>query len=300
MRFNMRQFILFLGLFLFLNTTIIATENQKKEILFKPGFGVVTYAEYLPFKDKPIKIYYYIPEDGKIQNMPVLLAMHGGARDAKELMEAMATEAKEKKVMVFAPEFTLKLYSVSEYQEVGLVTDNQVLRKESDWTVKVVDQIFEFIIAHSASKAKKYDIYGHSAGGQFVHRFMLFHKSPFVNRAMVGSPGWYTFPDTSMVYPYGIQNTPFANKKTIREFLSKKIILHLGTKDTIRESFLRVTPEAEKQGKNRYERGEIFYLYLQNLASTNKWKFNWTKVETPDVPHDSKLMGKIGLNYLYK
>ncbi|MEI7423160.1 MAG: hypothetical protein WCK18_13740 [Prolixibacteraceae bacterium] len=296
----MRQYLFLTGLFFFFGTVLFAGIIQKKEILFNPGFGVITYTDYLPFKDKPIKIYYYIPEDGKIQDMPILMAMHGGARDAKELMEAMAVEAKVKKVMVFAPEFALKFYAISEYQEVGLVTENQVLRKESDWTVQVIDQIFEFIIAHSASNAKKYDIYGHSAGGQFVHRFMLFHNSPYVGRAMVGSPGWYTFPDTTMVYPYGIKNTPFANKATIRAFLMKKIILHLGTKDTIRESFLRVTPETEKQGRNRYERGEKFYLYLQNLATTNGWKFNWTKVETPDVPHDSKLMGKIGLNYLYK
>lgn len=296
----MKNLLFFFILLFLLGNCLAAIETQTKEILFKPGFGEVTFTDYLPFKDKPIRIHYYIPEEGRIESMPVLLAMHGGARDAKELMEAMAQEAKEKNVMVFAPEFSLKYYSVNEYQEVGIVDENQVLKKESDRTVEVVDKIFEFILAHSASKAKKYDLYGHSAGGQFVHRFMLFHDSPYVNRAMVGSPGWYTFPDTTMTYPYGIKNTPFANTNNIRGYLAKLIILHLGTKDTIRESFLRVTPEAENQGKNRYERGENFYRYLQNLTATNHWKLNWTKVETPDVPHDSKLMGKIGLSYLYK
>ncbi len=261
---------------------------------------MVNYAEYEPFKEKPIDIFYYIPEEGDIKTMPVLLAMHGAARDAKELIQAMSAEAKAKKVMVFAPRFDLKLYPISDYQEVGIMTADKQLKKESERTTALVDKIFEFILAHSESNAQKFDIYGHSAGGQFVHRFMLFCDSRYVNRAMAGSPGFYTLPDTTISYPYGLKSTPFANEKAIRAFLAKNITLHLGTKDTLRETFLKTTPEAEKQGRNRYERGEYFYRYLQQIAAENKWKFNWTKVVTPDVPHDSRLMGKIGLNYLYK
>lgn len=278
----------------------LAGKPAKKEILFNTGSGMVVYNEYVPLKDKPINIYYYIPEGGNIKTMPILIVLHGAARDPEEFLNALKEKAKEKKVMVFAPGFSKEFYSNSDYQEVGIFTNENALKSEGEQTISVIDPIFRFIVTHSVSGAKKYDIYGHSAGGQFVHRFMLFHYSPYVNRAMVGSPGWYTFPDTKSPYPYGLKNTNSENEKTIQKFLSKHVILQLGLKDTIRESYLRVTPEAEAQGANRYARGINFFNYLQEKAETNHWKFNWTKVVVPDVPHNSGLMGQFGIEYLYK
>ena len=41
----------------------------------------------------------------------------------------------------------------------------------------LVDKLFEYVRQFSGSMRKGYMIYGHSAGGQFVQRFMLFHDS---------------------------------------------------------------------------------------------------------------------------
>jgi hypothetical protein len=69
--------------------------------------------------------------------------------------------------------------------------------------------------------------------------------------------------------------------------------------DTLRESFLRKTPEAELQGRNREERGKSFYASLcktaADLGVENGWKF----VEEHNVAHHSSGMGKRAVKYLF-
>ncbi|MCO7114820.1 hypothetical protein NIB75_27395 [Bacteroides uniformis] len=50
-------------------------------------------------------------------------------------------------------------------------------------TPVLVDKLFEYVRQFTGSMRKGYMIYGHSAGGQFVQRFMLFHDSPYVEKS---------------------------------------------------------------------------------------------------------------------
>jgi hypothetical protein len=165
-------------------------------------------------------------------------------------------------------------------------------------TPALIDKIFEHLQRRLPTDAKQYLIYGHSAGGQFVQRSLLFYESPYVGKAIIGSPGWYTFPDSSRSFPYGVGGIPYVTEETIRRYLAKEVVLQLGAADTIRESFLRTTPEAEAQGRNRLERGRTFYDYLQGLSEAKGWTFRWRKEEVPHVGHHSILMGKKALPLL--
>ena len=156
----------------------------------------------------------------------------------------------------------------------------------------LVDKLFEYVRQFTGSMRKGYMIYGHSAGGQFVQRFMLFHDSPYVEKAIISSPGWYTFPDLAQTYPYGTAGIPYISSEQIKKYLSKPIILQLALGDTIRESFLRKTPEAERQGRNRMERGRSFWLYIHQLAASRGWECHWRKIEECGIGHEAVPMGK--------
>lgn len=80
----------------------------------------------------------------------------------------------------------------------------------------LVDKLFEYVRQFTGSMRKGYMIYGHSAGGQFVQRFMLFHDSPYVEKAIISSPGWYTFPDLAQTYPYGTAGIPYISSEQIK------------------------------------------------------------------------------------
>ena len=126
-------------------------------------------------------------------------------------------------VIAFSLEFPSDTYPVREYQEVGIRDKDGQLKKPADRTVQLPDRIFEFIKSHSAIQAARYDMIGHSAGGQFIHRFLLFHDSPYVDRAVVGAPGWFTFPDPSQPYPYGLKDTDRASDEVIARFLGTEL-----------------------------------------------------------------------------
>ncbi|MDR0429341.1 MAG: succinylglutamate desuccinylase/aspartoacylase family protein [Tannerellaceae bacterium] len=257
------------------------------------GEGMFTYKEYLPFADRPVDVHYYIPESGDIRNMPIIFVFEGADRNYGYLLKAWKEEAKKHQFMVFIPQFDLERFPLSDYQEIGVMDKkNNGIRPVEEQTPALTDKMFEYIRQCSGSKRKGYMIYGHSAGGQFVQRFMLFHDSPYVDKAVISAPGWYTFPDTTQDYPYGVRNIPYITPEAIKKYLAKPIILQLATGDTIRESYLRKTPQAEMQGRNRYERGNKFYQYLRQIAAEHNWPCNWQKIEEEGLGHQSVEMGQ--------
>lgn len=280
-------------LFLFLATLFLCAALQAGNVL-SAGQGMFTYKEYPPFAHRPVDVHYYIPSSGDVRRMPIVFVFEGGDRSYGYLLKAWQQEAEKHQFMVFIPHFDLNEYPLSDYQEVGVMNNNgnTVVRPVEEQTPALIDKIFEYVRQTSGSGRKGYMMYGHSAGGQFVQRFMLFHDSPYVEKAVIGSPGWYTFPDASLDFPYGVRNVPYLTPDRIQKYLAKPIVLQLATGDTVRESYLRKTPEAEAQGRNRHERGNKFYQYLHRIAAEQHWPCNWQKVEEQGIGHQSVPMGK--------
>lgn len=275
----------------------ILPKEMTKELM--PGEGVFTYKDYLPFANRPVDVHYYLPSSGDIRKMPVIFVFEGGDRGYDYLLKTWKCEAEKHRFMVFIPHFDLNRYPLSDYQEVGVMDKNHtIVNRQEEQTPILIDKIFEYIRQHSDSQRSGYMLYGHSAGGQFVQRFMLFHDSPYVERAVIGSPGWYTLPDSEQDFPYGVRNIPFITSEKIKKYLAKPIVLQLATGDTVRESFLRKTSEAELQGRNRYERGNSFYRYLCEIATKNNWPCNWQKIEEPGIGHNSIEMGQAAVSIL--
>ncbi|MBR3541578.1 MAG: succinylglutamate desuccinylase/aspartoacylase family protein, partial [Bacteroidales bacterium] len=265
-----------------------------------PGEGVFTYADYAPYSDKPIDVHYFIPSDGDAATMPILFVMQGADRGWTCLMKTWKQDAQKYRFIVVIPVFTKELYPVEEYQEMGVYSEAGTLNAPGRTAAILIDKVFERFREEIGGRQQHYSFYGHSAGGQFVHRALLLHDSPYVERSVVGSPGWYTFPDNSeMRYPYGVTDLPYINEDDLRRFVTREAWVQVSDGDTLRESFLRKTPEAELQGRNREERGKSFYASLcktaTDLGVENGWKF----VEEHDVAHHSSGMGKRAVKYLF-
>ena len=263
------------------------------------GEGMFTFQDPENKDLKPVDVHYYIPEDGNITTCPIIFVFQGNDRDYTYLMDTWGKDAKDKHYMVFIPQFNMKDYPLHLYQEVGVMDKKHtVLTPKNKTTASMVDRIFEYIKGHTSTLRNDFQIYGHSAGGQFVQRFMLFHDSPYVSRAVIGSPGWYTFPDKSTNFPYGIKDIPYIDSTTLTCYLNKDIVIQTATLDTVREWFLRKTPEADAQGRNRLERGKRFYSYCQKYAAQHNWPFRWRMQTVVNVNHDAILMGKAASDIL--
>ena len=265
-----------------------------------PGEGVFTYDDYAPYADKPIDVHYFIPSDGDAATMPILFVMQGADRGWTYLMKTWKQDAQKYRFIVVIPVFTKELYPVEEYQEMGVYSEGGTLNAPERTAAILIDKMFERFRDEISGRQEHYSFYGHSAGGQFVHRALLLHDSPYVERSVVGSPGWYTFPDNrEMRYPYGVTDLPYINEDDLRRFVTSDAWVQVSDGDTLRESFLRKTPEAELQGRNREERGKSFYASIckaaEDLGVENGWKF----VEEHNIAHHSSGMGKRAVKYLF-
>lgn len=266
--------------------------------LFPHGQGSFNFHHKAGNKLDTIQVFYYIPSGYDRSAMPVIMGFHGNDRDCSYWMKTWKEYADKNGFMFFIPWFTHKDFPTRRYQEVGVKDENGKVVPSQMRTSALVDSLMSYVLKKSGTADSKLTVFGHSAGGQFVHRFMLVNNSPFVKKAIIGNPGWFTFPTTEEDYSYGIRDLAEIDNLRLKSMLAKNIILQLAEGDTIRESFLRKTPEADRQGFNRLERGNNFFNSLKEIADKNKWDFNWRKVYVPNVGHDAVAMSRFAAENL--
>ena len=152
---------------------VSASSCQKKEILFQQGKGEMDYTCTTADGEKTIHLYYYIPE-GDIASMPVQIVMHGMGRNGDGYFNVWVQEADKYGCILLVPTFSDEQFAEESYQQGNILNAEGKFNRKEDMTYAIVDGIFDFFLDHSTSKAKKFNIYGHSAGAQFVHRYLMF------------------------------------------------------------------------------------------------------------------------------
>ena len=118
------------------------------------------------------------------------------------------------------------------------------------------------------------DFFGFSGGAQLAHRFAMLYPEA-VGDLHLGAAGWYTMPQESTVYPYGIQDSLSGSRRWSRlmrsgldRFLRRNITVYVGEKDTERDDTLRKNRIVdEQQGLNRIERARSYVALLNRLQS---------------------------------
>lgn len=68
-----------------------------------------------------------------------------------------------------------------------------------------VNNIVSRYSVKTSSNSNQFYLYGHSAGGQFVNRYVVTHPGKII-RAVISAAGRYSYPDTSTEWPYGAGN----------------------------------------------------------------------------------------------
>lgn len=265
------------------------------------GEGEFTFDEYTPLESKPFLVRYYIPEEGRIKNMRVLIAVHGASRGGKTVLDSWKGFARRDGFVVIAPEFSEELYPSNDYQFGGVFPDSKAIEMSpaAVWTYNLIEALFDDFLRQTGSKATTYDLWGHSAGAQFTHRLLLAMPQARVDRAVVANAGSWTFPINGLIaasgrvygWGYSVQNTPFGSRENLEKFFARNITICLGTADTLTtaDDFPRGEP-AMAQGGTRFERGHNFYTCARETAAEMGVLFNWKIVEVEGIGHTGKGM----------
>ena len=282
------------------------TKNSTPESdsgLLNSGSGsfVFTYSE-LP--QKPINVFYHIPS-GERQNMPIVMVFHGDERNAIDYRNIWVKASDQYGFMVFAPEFSNadcpggSSYIIGNVYQDGNFPTPQTLNKETIWTFSIIEPLFDFIKTNSGSNALTYDLFGHSGGGQFVHRFVLLKPNARYNKAIAANSGWYTVPDGVANFPYGIMNSPITSIQP-QNYFGRQLYITVGELDNYgSDSSLRHNTASDLQGLNRLDRAHYFFSNSQSYAQKMNSEFNWIFRVVPNSGHDPTKMSNDAVPILF-
>ena len=234
---------------------------------------------------KPLTVSYYQPLRLPT-SAPVVFVMHGVNRDADSYRDTWKVAAERFGFLLLCPEFAKGTYPRRAYQLGNAVDDAGEPLPRSAWTFDVVERLFDSVKERTGNTSERYHIYGHSAGGQFVHRLALFVPEARFEAAITANAGWYTMPTfAGDGFPYGLKGSAATPADLARVFARRLVIL-LGERDTdAADPHLRKSPAASKQGKNRFERGIAFYATARDEANRLGVALNWELVTVPGAAH---------------
>jgi pimeloyl-ACP methyl ester carboxylesterase len=308
MKYSLKS-LLIIGLIFAIFMTSCSDSNddltpQQTETL-EPGSGFYRYKYQNAGVEKELKVYYHIPL-GIDTDARILMTFHGGGRNARDYRNSIVSKSERYNFIVIAPEFSSANFPGGDGYNLGNVFvdgDNpttESLNPESDWAFSVIELLFDDVKSQVNNTSSTYDIYGHSAGGQFAHRLLMFKPSLRVDQIVASASGWYTFPDVQISFPYGFADSPLQNS-SLSSLLSRKLTLQVGENDNNPNALsLRRNSKADAQGTNRLKRAARFFEYSEDLASRNNNEFNWKFVIQPNADHDYNLASENAADLLYK
>ena len=247
---------------------------------------------------KSIRVWTYKPEHWQDEDK-IVFVMHGGGRNADEYLDAWVELAEQDTLLIVAPEFESKFAHIStnDYQEGNLFTFFGTKNPQEEWAYSVIENIFDHLKATNDFPHTTYDMFGHSAGGQFVHRMVLLMPKARIGTAIAANAGFYTFPIQGQPYPYGWQRTSIGNQ--IAQAYATRLVILLGELDNDPSlGTFRTTEPAMAQGPHRLARGSNFYQQSAVHSEEIGEAFLWELDTITEVGHNYRKMSEAALPWL--
>ena len=233
------------------------------------------------FNDVDVEVFYHVPASYTASSK-VVFALHGGSRDAEGVRNNMIQKSIEYNFVLIAPKFSSQNFSLGDGYNLGNVYEDgdnpstSTLNDEEEWSFSIIEPLFDSVVSSLSLIEEKYNLFGFSAGAQFVHRFIQFKPNARFNKVVAGAAGWYTVPDNNIPFPYGLDNSILTNTN-LSNLLSKDLYIQVGALDNDPNSVgLRHNEYADAQGLNRVTRAVHFFESGQNIAETNNYNLNWS------------------------
>ena len=251
--------------------TIYHLSRKKKTIQLPAGESTYFLPEKKGACQDAIPVYYFRPATWT-EEQPVFIAFPGYTRNAKGFAKRLEELAVKYNMLIACPEFSTKKYpGACCYQEGNMSDADDTtghIQERKDWNFDTVDRLVLAIRKRTHAKGKVL-LFGHSAGGQFMHRYSLFSRN----------------------CPYGMKDLPVTDKDLARAF-ARPVTMLMGSLDISRKKPFRDTPEADAQGLNRMERCTHYFHSCQKKAQELHVPFRWQLQVVEDTAHEGGKMAE--------
>jgi len=228
--------------------------------------------------DSELRYFIYVPKNHSTCTSQ-FVSVHGISRNAREHAELFAPLAEQYGVVLAAPVFSKRYFD--DYQRLGRKGGG----RRADHALQMITDEIEYLTGASGSKIF---LTGFSGGGQFAHRYTMAHPDR-VRRLAIGAAGWYTHPDESLRFPYGIAPTPRLEGVDfdLQKFLQVPTSVFVGQWDILQDPGLNQSARIRRQqGFTRLERGRHWVAAMNRAAMEHGAESLCKFAIIPSVGHD--------------
>jgi len=209
----------------------------------------------------------------------ILVSVHGVSRNAEEHIELLRPLAERYGVLLIAPVFGANRFP--DFQRLGR---NGRGPRADLALIRVLNELS----AATAWDTSKIDMFGFSGGAQFAHRFALAHPQR-VRSLAIGAAGWYTMPDDTLPYPYGISVASGLDAVRLNAIAASRLpaLVLVGERDDCDddEELNRSKIVRRNQGVNRLERARTWTQAMNAFAASRGEPAVASLVTLPGVDH---------------
>lgn len=223
----------------------------------------------------------YLPRK-TLADRRVLVSVHGISRNAIEHIELFRHLADWYGAVLVAPVFSAEVYR--DYQRLG----RKSMGPRADLAlIRLLNEISNT----TGVDTSKIDLFGFSGGAQFAHRFAFAHAQR-VRTLTLGAAGWYTMPDVTRGYPYGIADCKGLDGTRLNAVSAAQLptlvaVGELDDRDDDEE--LNCTAIIRRmQGGNRVERARRWVAAMQEVGRRHGIVGGVEFLELPGVDHSFK------------
>ncbi len=209
-------------------------------------------------KSDPVQEYLlYVPERAE-PGAPLLVSIHGVSSNSRQHMARLSGLADRSGAVVLVPVLTKEGHP--DYQRLG---------RRGTRADLVLQSLVQEAASLSGADGTQIHLFGFSGGAQFAHRYVMAHPHR-VARAVVAASGWYTFPDSTQRFPYGIR--PVSTLRGVafdpEQFHRVPVRVLIGEKDVGTSRLRRTERTVAQQGENRLDRARNWVTAMRHSATS--------------------------------
>lgn len=222
---------------------------------------------------------------------PVLFVHHGVARNGEAYRDYWLPYVDDAGIIVISVEFPEATFPEYLWYHFGnLHSEDGTPNPREQWTYGIIPRLFDAMRSRGVTSRQQYGVFGHSAGGQFVHRMVSFGFRERVALAVSANAGTYAMPDLDIAWPFGLGH-PEVTQDTLRGVLQFPITVMAGTEDTKTTGrFFPKGPRSLRQGTTRYERAHNYVRSGHAASGMLGVRCAWTVTDVPGIGHDGRGM----------
>jgi hypothetical protein len=254
-----------------------------------PGANTIPYFDPV-FPDRRLVLHSARPRNYDART-PILFVHHGVARNGAAYRDYWMEHVDEAGILAISIEFPEETFPEYLWYNFGnLHAKDGTPNPREAWTFGIDDRLFDALQAQGITRRQRYGVFGHSAGGQYVHRMLSFGYRDRVAVAISANAGTYAMPDLEIPWPFGLGETELT-LETLKPVVEFPITVMAGTGDTkTTGKFFPKGPRSLRQGAHRHERAHNYVRMGQRVAAVLGTTCGWTVIDVPNVGHSGNGM----------